>query len=100
VQGETLAGLLKDLKGFKLGRRERRDESRVREAGERADIVRVPLCVDAGVLAALEIDDAGTDVFLLALGRLALAVEVPYWVCEGLEHVGALSGKGVVDVVG
>lgn len=58
------------------------------------------LCVDTGVLAALEVNHAGADVTLLSFACLALAVEVPDWFSEGLEDVWAFFGEGVVDVVG
>jgi hypothetical protein len=62
--------------------------------------VKSVLCVYARVIAALEVDDAGADILLLALGCLALAVEVPDRLDEGLQDVGALCGESVVDVVG
>lgn len=58
------------------------------------------LCVDTGVLAALEVDHAGADVLILSFACLTLAVEVPDWFGEGLEDVWAFCGEGVVDVVG
>lgn len=58
------------------------------------------LCVDTAVLAGLEVHHAGANVLVLSLACLALAVEVPDWLCEGLENVWAFCGEGVVDGVG
>lgn len=57
------------------------------------------LCVDAAVLAALQVHDARADVLILALAGLALAVEVPDRLGEGLQHVWAFDGEGVVNVM-
>lgn len=44
----------------------------------------VLLCVYAAVLASLEVHDACADELFLACACLALAVEVPDWLGEGL----------------
>jgi hypothetical protein len=77
MQREAVASLLQHLQGLLLGVGERRDDACVGEAGERADVVGVPFCVDAGVFAALEVDDACADVLVLALASFTFAVEVP-----------------------
>lgn len=100
VQTQPGTGILQHLQRLELRLRERGDDACVREAGERAHVVRVPFCVDAAVRAALEVDDAGADVLFLACAGLAFAVEVPDWLREGPEDVGAVLGEGVVDVVG
>lgn len=100
MQRETVARLLQHLQSFLLGVRERRDDACVGEAGERADVVGVPFCVNAALVAAFEVDDACADIFVFALAGLAFAIEVPDWFGEGFEDVGAFGGEGVVDVVG
>lgn len=62
--------------------------------------VKSVLCVYARGIAALEVDDAGADELFLALGCLALAVEVPDGFDEGLQDIGTFRGESVVDVVG
>lgn len=92
MQRETVACLLQHFQSFLLGVGEGRDDPCIGEAGERADIVGVPFCVNASVLASLEVDDACADIFFLAFARFALAVEVPDWFGEGFEDVGAFDG--------
>ena len=58
------------------------------------------LCVNAALLAALEVHHTGANVIFLTLAFLTLAVEVPDWFCEGLEDIWAFYGESVVDVVG
>ena len=57
------------------------------------------LGVDARVVAAFEIHDAGTDVFVFSLTGFAFTVKVPNWLGEGLENIGTLFGKGIVNMV-
>lgn len=92
MQRETVACLLQHLESFLLGVGERWDDACVGEAGEGADVVGVPFCVDAGVCAAFEVDDACADVFVLAFACFAFAVEVPDGFDEGFEDVGAFDG--------
>jgi hypothetical protein len=92
VQRETDASLLEDAESLFLSLGKSGDDSRVAEAGQGADVVGVPLCVDAAVVAALEVDDAGADVLFFALGGFSLAVEVPDWLGEGLEDVWPFRG--------
>jgi hypothetical protein len=90
MQRETVASLFQHLQSFLLGVRERRNDACVGESGERADVVGVPFCVDAALIATFEVDDACADVFVLALAGFTFAVEVPDWFGEGFENVGAL----------
>lgn len=87
MQTEPAAGIFQHLQRFQLGGRERRDNPRVGEAVQTADVVGVPFGVDAGLAIvaglAFEVDHAGADVLVLALGGLAFAVEVPDWLGEG-----------------
>lgn len=99
VQTQPVAGFLQDGQGFILRSGEGRDDAGVGEAGQRADVVGVPFCVDA-VLVALEVDDACADVLFLPGGGLAFAVEVPDWFGEGFQDLGSFGREGVVDVVG
>jgi hypothetical protein len=100
VQADFHASILQDLEGIELLRRQRGDLAGVREALERLDEVGVCFCEDARVVARLEVEKGNADVLLLAEGGLALAVEVPDWLCEGLGDVGALALNGVPDVLG
>lgn len=100
VQADFHASVLQDLEGIELLRGQGGDLARVREALERLDEVGVCFGEDARVVARLEVEKGHTDVLLLAEGGLALAVEVPDWLCEGLGDVGALALDGVPDVLG
>lgn len=42
VQSESVAGIFEDLHGLQLGGGKRGDDTRVGEASQRADVVRVP----------------------------------------------------------
>lgn len=95
--------VLQHLQRLELRRRQRGDDSRIGEAGERADIVRIPpgpqqpsvkktlvhtaqckkrgpiLGIHTRVLAALKIHHTRPDVLILTLGGLALAIKIPDW---------------------
>ena len=58
------------------------------------------LGVDTAINAGLEVEDAGADVGVLAGADFAFAVEIPDWLGEGFENVGAGLVQDVPDVVG
>lgn len=57
------------------------------------------LSIHAPFFATLQVHNTRTDVLILFLAHLALSVEVPDWLGQGLEDVGALRGERVIDVV-
>lgn len=79
MQTQTVASLLKNLESLGLGIGHGRNDSGVGEAVQGPHVVWVPLCVDAAVLAALEVYDACADEFFLAFAGFAFAVKVPDW---------------------
>ena len=46
-----------------------------------------------------KVEDACSDVRVLALADFALAVEIPYWFSQGLEYIRPLSFQDIVDMV-
>ena len=46
-----------------------------------------------------KVEDARSDVRVLALANFAFAVEIPYWFSQGLEYIGPLSFQDIVDMV-
>ena len=46
-----------------------------------------------------KIEDARSDVWILALADLAFAVEIPNRLRQGFEHIGSLFFQNIVDVV-
>ncbi|CAH0055720.1 unnamed protein product [Clonostachys solani] len=99
VQGQPLARILQDLHRVPLRVAQRRHEPPVREPGERAHVVRIPLAVHAPLPAVLDVEDGLAHPLVLALGRLALAVKVPHGLGEELGDVRVLALEGVPDVV-
>lgn len=79
MQAEPVASLLKDLESLVLGIGQGRNDSGVGEAVQGPHVVWVPLCVDAAVFTALQVDDACANEFFLAFACFAFAVEVPDW---------------------
>lgn len=57
------------------------------------------LAVYASIGSGLEVEDAGSDVGILAFADFAFAVEVPDWFGQELEDVGSFGAEGVVDMV-
>jgi hypothetical protein len=51
MQRQPHTSLLKNLQRLKLFLAQRGDDTRVAEAAERADVVGIPFCVDAGLVA-------------------------------------------------
>ena len=58
------------------------------------------LGVDTSVLTELLIEDAGSDVLLLALTCLPFPIKIPDRFNQGLQDIGAFFGEGVINVVG
>jgi hypothetical protein len=100
MQSQLMASLLQHLSGLGLLRREAWDFASLYESAERLHVVGIPLGVYAAVGAFLEIEDRGLDIRFLALADLALAVEVPDGLGEGLSDVRTFLLQSVPDVVG
>ena len=57
------------------------------------------LAVDAPIGSGFEIEDAGSDVRILAFADFAFTVEIPNGFGQELKDIGALGAEGVVDMV-
>lgn len=102
MQLDVVANAFQGFQRVDLGRRKRGDDTRIGEASQRADVIGIPLAVHAlflALLGRLEIEDTRADVLVLAVRRLAFAVEVPHRLGQQLGDVRVLGLQDVPHAV-
>ena len=57
------------------------------------------LAVYPAFAAGFKVEDARSDIRVLALADFTFAVEIPYRFRQGLEYIGPLSSQDIVDMV-